>query len=163
SSTASNAPVEAPLGAAARAWVPSSSATSTSIVGLPRESRICLAWMASMVAKTAPGDVSGFRYWSLAEQWRAVAAATPRGTPTCPAVRAAAPATPHRRRPHRHNPHRGRPHRTPSVGVAVLFLRPPPDPVPVAPRGGAQLQLGVEAGRARLGHKGEQRRPDLAD
>ncbi len=43
SSTASNAPVEAPLGAAARAWLPSSSATSTSIVGFPRESRICLA------------------------------------------------------------------------------------------------------------------------
>ena len=48
SSTASNAPVDAPLGTAARLCVPSSSTTSTSTVGLPRESRICLAWMASM-------------------------------------------------------------------------------------------------------------------
>src|SRR5712691_1214287 len=50
SSTASNAPVEAPLGTPALATVPSSSATSTSRVGLPRESRICLAWIASMEA-----------------------------------------------------------------------------------------------------------------
>ena len=50
SSTASNAPVEAPLGTPARPTVPSSRATSTSRVGLPRESRICLAWIASMEA-----------------------------------------------------------------------------------------------------------------
>ena len=50
SSTASKAPVEAPLGTPARPTVPSSSATSTSRVGLPRESRICLAWIASMEA-----------------------------------------------------------------------------------------------------------------
>ena len=50
SSTASNAPVEAPLGTPASATVPSSSATSTSRVGFPRESRICLAWIASMEA-----------------------------------------------------------------------------------------------------------------
>src|SRR5947208_11089899 len=50
SSTASNAPVEAPLGTAAWASVPSSSATSTSTVGLPRESRISRAPTASMLA-----------------------------------------------------------------------------------------------------------------
>src|SRR6185312_3119177 len=50
SSTASNAPVEAPLGTAARATVPSSSSTSTSTVGLPRESRISRAPRASMAA-----------------------------------------------------------------------------------------------------------------
>ncbi len=43
SSTASKAPVDAPLGTAARLCVPSSSTTSTSTVGLPRKSRICLA------------------------------------------------------------------------------------------------------------------------
>ncbi len=47
-STASNAPVEAPLGAAARPSVPSSRITSASRVGLPRESRICRAKTASM-------------------------------------------------------------------------------------------------------------------
>src|SRR4051812_29886535 len=49
-STASKAPVEAPDGTAARAVVPSSSRTSTSTVGLPRESRISRAPMSSMVA-----------------------------------------------------------------------------------------------------------------
>src|SRR3712207_8325563 len=49
SSTASNAPVEAPLGTAARAIVPSSRATSTSTVGFPRESRISRAPTASML------------------------------------------------------------------------------------------------------------------
>ena len=48
SSTASYAPVLAPLGTAARASVPSSRATSTSTVGLPRESRISRAPTASM-------------------------------------------------------------------------------------------------------------------
>ena len=38
-----------------------------------------------------------------------------------------------------------------------------PDAVPVAARGGAQLQLWIQSGRARLGHEEEQRRPDLAD
>ncbi len=41
---------DAPLGTAARAKVPSSSSTSTSTVGLPRESRISRAPMASMLA-----------------------------------------------------------------------------------------------------------------
>src|SRR4051812_13510142 len=50
SSIASNAPVEAPEGTAARPTVPSSSPTSTSTVGLPRESRISRATIASMVA-----------------------------------------------------------------------------------------------------------------
>ena len=40
SSTASNRPVEAPDGTAARPLAPDSSVTSTSMVGLPRESRI---------------------------------------------------------------------------------------------------------------------------
>ena len=53
SSTASNAPVDAPLGTAARAIVPSSSSTSTSTVGLPRESRISRALTASMLATTS--------------------------------------------------------------------------------------------------------------
>src|SRR5215218_10032637 len=50
SSTASKAPVEAPLGTAARAIVPSSRAISTSTVGFPRESRISRAPTASMDA-----------------------------------------------------------------------------------------------------------------
>src|SRR3954451_19516856 len=50
SSTASQAPVEAPLGTAARVIVPSSRATSTSTVGFPRESRISRAPTASMLA-----------------------------------------------------------------------------------------------------------------
>src|SRR5690606_14906800 len=45
SSSASPAPVEAPLGTAARPTVPSSSTTSASTVGLPRESRISRARM----------------------------------------------------------------------------------------------------------------------
>ncbi len=51
SSIASNAPVDAPDGTAARLTVPSSSATSTSMVGFPRESRISRAPTASMDAK----------------------------------------------------------------------------------------------------------------
>src|SRR5690242_961589 len=49
SSTASCSPVDAPEGTAARAMVPSSRATSTSTVGLPRESRISRAPTASML------------------------------------------------------------------------------------------------------------------
>ena len=45
SSVASNSPVEAPDGTAARPRAPESSTTSTSTVGLPRESRIWRAWM----------------------------------------------------------------------------------------------------------------------
>ena len=45
SSTASNSPVEAPEGTAASPRAPDSRATSTSTVGLPRESRIWRAWM----------------------------------------------------------------------------------------------------------------------
>ena len=45
SSSASAAPVEAPLGTAARPNEPSSSSTSVSTVGLPRESRIQRAWI----------------------------------------------------------------------------------------------------------------------
>ena len=42
SSRASNSPVDAPLGAVPLATVPSTSVTSASTVGLPRESRISL-------------------------------------------------------------------------------------------------------------------------
>src|SRR5271163_3218512 len=42
SSVASNSPVEAPEGTAARPKAPEASTTSTSTVGLPRLSRICL-------------------------------------------------------------------------------------------------------------------------
>src|SRR5881227_944632 len=49
SSTASCAPVDAPDGTAARPRAPLSSRTSTSSVGLPRESRIWRAWMDSIV------------------------------------------------------------------------------------------------------------------
>src|SRR5689334_4597535 len=61
SSTASKAPVEAPLGTAARPNAPSSSSTSTSTVGLPRESRISRAPTAAMIdmAELLRGDVSG--------------------------------------------------------------------------------------------------------
>src|SRR4051794_8715502 len=63
SSTASNAPVEAPLGTAARVIVPSSRATSTSTVGFPRESRISRAPTASMLATdcslASPGGSAG--------------------------------------------------------------------------------------------------------
>src|SRR5581483_8090157 len=54
SSVASNSPVEAPDGTAARPRAPESSATSTSTVGLPRESRIWRPWMRSMTGK-GPG------------------------------------------------------------------------------------------------------------
>src|SRR3954463_15117749 len=59
SSTASNAPVDAPEGTAARLTVPSSRATSTSTVGLPRESRISRAPTASIDATVhhSPGQV----------------------------------------------------------------------------------------------------------
>src|SRR5918993_4857487 len=61
SSTASKAPVEAPLGTAARPNAPSSSNTSTSTVGLPREARISRAPTAEMIdmAELLKGDVSG--------------------------------------------------------------------------------------------------------
>src|SRR4051812_12553618 len=49
SSVASNSPVEAPDGTAARPCAPESSASSTSTVGLPRESRIWRAWTDSML------------------------------------------------------------------------------------------------------------------
>ncbi len=48
SSTASNSPVEAPDGTAARPLAPEASVTSTSTVGFPRLSRICRAWTCSI-------------------------------------------------------------------------------------------------------------------
>src|SRR5690348_9259024 len=50
-----------------------------------------------------------------------------------------------------------------SAGAAALFLRPPPDPLAVAPRGGAQFQFRIDTGRTCPGHEREQRRADLAD
>src|SRR5664280_1159848 len=54
SSTASLAPVEAPDGTAARPTEPSTSTTSTSIVGLLRESRIWRASIRSIVVIATP-------------------------------------------------------------------------------------------------------------
>ena len=50
-STASCAPVDAPLGTAAIPMLPSESEISTSTVGLPRESRISRDLMALIVAE----------------------------------------------------------------------------------------------------------------
>ena len=50
SSTASYSPVDAPDGTAARPRAPESSTTSTSTVGLPRESSTCLPWTLSIAA-----------------------------------------------------------------------------------------------------------------
>src|SRR3954463_1830791 len=49
SSTASCSPVEAPLGTAARPMLPSARYTSASTVGFPRESRISLPAMRTIV------------------------------------------------------------------------------------------------------------------
>src|SRR3954449_7862224 len=56
SSVASNSPVDAPDGTAARPVAPERRASSTSTVGLPRESRIWRAWTRSM-ALMAVGSV----------------------------------------------------------------------------------------------------------
>ena len=48
SSSASCSPVEAPLGTAARPNAPDTVFTSTSMVGLPLESRISLAWISTI-------------------------------------------------------------------------------------------------------------------
>ena len=46
--------------------------------GLPRESRICLAWMASMEDKKTPDDAAmTCQHWSLVERPAALAQATP--------------------------------------------------------------------------------------
>ena len=58
SSSASCSPVEAPEGTAARPVAPERRATSTSTVGLPRESRIWRAWTAS-ISLTAMGSLVG--------------------------------------------------------------------------------------------------------
>src|SRR5215204_7366176 len=58
SSTASKAPVEAPEGTAARPSEPSSRMTSTSTVGLPRESRISRAPMNSILATSVAFPMS---------------------------------------------------------------------------------------------------------
>src|SRR5215208_1067500 len=61
SSVASNSPVEAPDGTAARPCVPERSSTSTSTVGFPRLSRICRACTRSIWligSRSSPGSVS---------------------------------------------------------------------------------------------------------
>jgi hypothetical protein len=50
-------PVEAPDGTAARPLAPPASVMSTSTVGLPRESRISLAWMDWIVCFLFAGQV----------------------------------------------------------------------------------------------------------
>jgi hypothetical protein len=60
SSDASNAPVEAPLGTAARACVPSSHSISTSTVGFPRESRISRAPNAWIIATYVSSEFYSF-------------------------------------------------------------------------------------------------------
>src|SRR5436190_458970 len=57
SSTASCAPVEAPEGTAARPNAPESRRTSTSTVGLPRESRICLPRTSAIVLTAPPSSL----------------------------------------------------------------------------------------------------------
>ena len=49
SSSASNCPVEAPLGTAAVPALPSSSVTTASTVGFPRESMISRPWISQMI------------------------------------------------------------------------------------------------------------------
>ena len=63
SSTASNSPVEAPEGTAARPRAPESSTTSTSTVGLPRESRIWRAWMRSIDGIRVAGSAGRTLRW----------------------------------------------------------------------------------------------------
>jgi hypothetical protein len=58
SSTASFSPVEAPEGTAARPMAPPRGTTSTSTVGLPRESRIWRAWTISMSKYELKGGVA---------------------------------------------------------------------------------------------------------
>src|SRR5690606_8054975 len=52
-SRASRSPVEAPEGTAARPQAPVSRRSSASTVGLPRESRICRAWMACIFTRAS--------------------------------------------------------------------------------------------------------------
>ena len=54
-------PVDAPLGTAARPTAPESRSTSTSTVGLPRESRISRPTTSSMVLMVSAGLRSGSR------------------------------------------------------------------------------------------------------
>src|SRR6266545_5722773 len=86
----SNAPVEAPDGTAARPIVPSSRPTSTSTVGLPRESRISRATIASMVAmcRVAPHA----RTDENLDRDRAADHGTERIEPACAAFRRPVPS-----------------------------------------------------------------------
>ena len=60
-SSASETPVDAPDGTAARPSEPSASSTSTSTVGLPRESMICLALISTIVVIFLPLQKNGFQ------------------------------------------------------------------------------------------------------
>src|ERR1700761_2774143 len=128
SSTASKAPVEAPLGTPARAIVPSSRATSTSRVGLPLESRICLPYI-ELIEATAGSSCpvqECVRYQSVFEPGGA------RGP--------AAPATPASGRPSRRR----------------VRLLPGPDPVLVTAGRGPQFQLRIQVGGPGRRDQGEQ-------
>src|SRR3954452_25552178 len=72
---ASKAPVEAPDGTAARPVLPSSRPTSTSTVGLPRESRISRATTTSM-------DGTSISFWDVTRGHRT--SAVPRAEPNRP-------------------------------------------------------------------------------
>ncbi len=69
SSTASNSPVEAPEGTAARPLAPDASTTSTSTVGLPRESRIWRAWIEEIALTEAAVYSQGRDRRPLAEHY----------------------------------------------------------------------------------------------
>src|ERR1700759_4863069 len=127
-STASKAPVEAPLGTPARAIVPSSRATSTSRVGLPLESRICLPYT-ELIEATAGSSCpvqECVRYQSVFEPSGA------RGP--------AAPAPPASGRPSRRR----------------LRLLPGADPIPVTTGRPPQFHPRIQVGRAGLRAQGEQ-------
>ena len=99
SSTASCAPVLAPLGTAARPRAPDTSSTSTSTVGLPRESRISRPTTSSMMLTETPGaNVANVdaRALGVAANARSVPAlgVIPRLRTRAPAVRGALVGTP---------------------------------------------------------------------
>ncbi len=87
SSTASCLPVDAPDGTAARPTSPELSSTSTSTVGLPRESRICRPRTAAISVLTAPPWRG--RSSDLASRARGRRSALPPGPQAVPLARRA--------------------------------------------------------------------------
>ena len=114
SSVASNSPVEAPEGTAARPFAPDRSSTSTSTVGLPRESRIWRAWTVSIwLTVVSPPRAPRSREGAAVSRCRCRFPATPRrGGPerSSPAARRARDRASRRRpvRRDRRRPRRGR-------------------------------------------------------